>query len=139
MQQHFCTSSYRSGESHRMAYTEWGDPDNPKLLFCAHGLSRNSRDFDSLAAVMAGQYHVVCPDFPGRGLSEKLVNDEDYENLNYLVDSLNLLSRLDKETVDWVGTSMGGIIGMCLAAKENSPLHKLVLNDVGTLIPQAGA
>lgn len=136
MQQHFYTSSYRPGENHRMAYTEWGDPDNPKLLFCAHGLSRNSRDFDTLAAAMANQYHVVCPDFPGRGLSEKLANDEDYENLNYLVDSLNLLSRLGKETVDWVGTSMGGIIGMCLAAKENSPLHKLVLNDVGTLIPK---
>lgn len=134
MKQGYFDSSYRRGESHRMAYTEWGNPDNPRLLFCAHGLSRNSRDFDELAVAMADYYHVVCPDYPGRGRSETLASEEDYENLNYLTDSLNLLNLLAKETVDWVGTSMGGIIGMFLASLEKSPVSKLVLNDVGTHI-----
>ncbi len=130
-------SCYRKGESHQLAYTEWGDPDNPRLLFCAHGLSRNSRDFDFLAAAMADRYHVVCPDYPGRGRSESLLRHEDYENLNYLIDSQNLLRYLDKESVDWVGTSMGGIVGMLMASEENTPIRSLVLNDVGCHIPKS--
>lgn len=137
MQQHEFFGSYRSGERHRMVYTEWGDPENPRLLFCAHGLSRNGRDFDELAQAMSDHYHVVCPDYPGRGLSEPLKNIEDYDNQNYLVDSINLLQCLDKQVVDWVGTSMGGIIGMFMASQGNSPIRKLVLNDVGTHISQA--
>ena len=136
MQQHFFNSSYRRDESHRIAYTEWGDPGNPRLLFCSHGLSRNGRDFDELARVMSDQYHVVCPDYPGRGLSAPLANSEDYDNQNYLLDSINLLQHLDKPAVDWVGTSMGGIIGMFLASQDHSPVQKLVLNDVGTHISQ---
>ena len=130
-------SSYRAGESHRLAYTQWGAPDNPELLFCAHGLSRNGRDFDYLAAAMAERYHVVCPDYPGRGLSEKLSRPEDYDNGNYLIDSLNLLRTLGSKTVDWVGTSMGGIIGMLLASQEHSPIRRLVLNDVGSFVPRS--
>ncbi len=136
MKQQYIDSSYRQGESHRLAYTEWGDVDNPELLFCAHGLSRNSRDFDVLAAAMADRYHVVCLDYPGRGRSQKLANAEDYDNLNYLTDSLNLLKALDKQAVDWAGTSMGGILGMGLAGMENAPIRKLVLNDVGTFISE---
>ena len=134
---HSIDSSYREGESHRLAYTQWGDPDNPDLLFCAHGLSRNGRDFDYLAEAMANRYHVVCPDYPGRGLSEKLSRPEDYDNGNYLIDSLNLLRTLGDKRVDWVGTSMGGIIGMLLASQEQSPIRRLVLNDVGSFIPRS--
>lgn len=136
MKQKYFSSHYRDGESHCIAYTGWGDPGNPKLLFCSHGLSRNGRDFDDLASAMADHYHVICPDYPGRGLSEKLDKPEDYDNMNFLTDSINLLSLFDSKVVDWVGTSMGGIIGMFLASMENSPIRKLVLNDVGTFIPK---
>lgn len=137
MKIHTINSQYRDGESHRLSYTEWGDPKNSRLLFCAHGLSRNSRDFDDLATEMADRYRVICPDYPGRGQSENLVKAEDYDNLNYLIDSQNLLNALGENSVDWIGTSMGGIIGMIMASLPRSPIRKLVLNDVGAHIPKA--
>ncbi|HEX4509005.1 MAG TPA: alpha/beta fold hydrolase, partial [Burkholderiaceae bacterium] len=101
---------------HRMAYAEWGDPANPKVLVCAHGLSRQGRDFDTFARAMCGQYRVVCPDVAGRGRSDWLKNPASYAIPAYVADMVTLLARLDATEVNWVGTSMGGLIGLGLAS-----------------------
>jgi pimeloyl-ACP methyl ester carboxylesterase len=122
---------------HHMRYTEWGDARNPRVLICAHGLTRNGRDFDYLAERLCDAYRVVCPDVVGRGRSDWLRDPKDYTYAVYMNDMAVLLGSLHAETVDWLGTSMGGIIGMLLAATSGSPLRKLVLNDVGSVIPRA--
>ena len=122
---------------HRMAYWEWGNPANTRVLVCVHGLSRQGRDFDTLAAAMSGDYRVVCPDVVGRGQSDWLVDPMGYNIPAYVGDMVTLLARLDAETVHWVGTSMGGLIGLGLASLPGSPVRKLVLNDVGPVIEWA--
>ena len=122
---------------HRMAYTEWGDPANPKVLVCVHGLTRQGRDFDTLAQAMAGEYRVVCPDVVGRGRSDWLTDPAGYAIPNYVADMVTLLARLNAAEVHWVGTSMGGLIGLGLASLPRSPVAKLVLNDVGPKIEYA--
>lgn len=119
---------------HRMAYTEWGDPDNPRVLVCVHGLTRNGRDFDDLAGALAGEYRVVCPDVAGRGRSDWLAVKADYGFPVYVNDMVTLIARLDVDEVHWVGTSMGGIIGMLLASQPQTPITRLVLNDVGPVV-----
>jgi len=119
---------------HHMAYVEWGDPANPKVLVCVHGLTRCSRDFDFLAQALEADYRVVCPDVAGRGRSDWLRNKSLYGMPQYCSDMTTLLARLNVEQVDWVGTSMGGLIGMALAAQPESPIRRLVLNDVGPVI-----
>lgn len=119
---------------HQMAYTEWGAADNPRVLICVHGLTRNCRDFDALAEALSQAYRVICPDVVGRGLSSHLRDPNGYGIPQYVADMVTLIARLDVEKVDWVGTSMGGLIGMALAAQEASPIARLVLNDVGPLI-----
>ena len=120
---------------HRVAYTEWGERDDPRVLVCVHGLTRNGRDFDTLAAALAGEYRVVCPDVVGRGASDWLTDKNDYGYPRYVNDMATLLAHLNAECVHWVGTSMGGLIGMMLAAQPGSPVTRLVMNDVGPLIP----
>ena len=122
---------------HRMAYWEWGDPANPRVLVCAHGLTRQGRDFDTLAAAMAADYRVVCPDVVGRGRSDWLSDPMGYQLPAYVADMVTLLARLDASTVHWVGTSMGGLIGLGLAGLPGSPVSRLVLNDVGPAIEPA--
>ena len=122
---------------HRMAYWEWGDPANPRVLVCAHGLTRQGRDFDTLAAAMLGDYRVVCPDVVGRGRSDWLADPMGYNVPAYVADMVTLLARLDASTVHWLGTSMGGLIGMGLASLPGSPVARLVLNDVGPVIEWA--
>ena len=119
---------------HHMAYVEWGDAGNPKVLVCVHGLTRCSRDFDFLAQALADEYRVVCPDVVGRGCSDWLRNKSLYAVPQYCADITTLLARLDVESVDWVGTSMGGLIGMALAVQPETPIRRLVLNDVGPVI-----
>ena len=119
---------------HRMAYWEWGDPANRRVLVCVHGLSRQGRDFDTLAADLCGTYRVVCPDVVGRGQSDWLADPTGYAVPAYVADMVTLLARLDAEVVDWVGTAMGGLIGLGVAALAHSPLRRLVLNDVGPVI-----
>ena len=123
---------------HRMAYWEWGDAANPRVLVCVHGLSRQGRDFDTLARALADSYRVVCPDVVGRGKSDRLADPMGYQIPAYVADMVTLLARLDAQTVHWVGTSMGGLIGMGLASLPQSPIERLVLNDVGpTIEPSA--
>lgn len=119
---------------HRMAYTEWGDPANPQVLVCVHGLSRNGRDFDDLARAMADSHRVVCPDIVGRGRSDWLRDPSGYGVPQYVTDMMVLIARLDVETVQWLGTSMGGLIGMVLASLPGTPVSRLLLNDVGPAI-----
>jgi pimeloyl-ACP methyl ester carboxylesterase len=119
---------------HRMAYLEWGSRDSPQVLVCVHGLTRCARDFDFLARRLALHYRVVCPDVPGRGDSDWLRHPLEYQVPVYLNDMVTLIARLDVETVHWVGTSLGGLIGMALAALPGSPVTKLVLNDVGPVL-----
>lgn len=122
---------------HRMAYWECGDPANPRVLVCVHGLSRQGRDFDTLAQALSQTYRVVCPDVVGRGRSDWLADPSGYAIPAYVSDMVTLLARLNAKEVDWVGTSMGGLIGLGLAALPNSPLRRLVLNDVGPSIEYA--
>jgi pimeloyl-ACP methyl ester carboxylesterase len=122
---------------HRVAYTEWGDATNPRVLICAHGLTRCGRDFDTLAAKLSTQYRVICPDIAGRGQSDWITNKANYNYPQYLNDMTTLIARTGASSLHWVGTSMGGIIGMLLAAQPNSPITRLVVNDVGTFIPKA--
>jgi pimeloyl-ACP methyl ester carboxylesterase len=114
-----------------MAYAEWGDADNPNVLLCVHGLTRMGRDFDRLARAMADRYRVVCPDVVGRGHSDWLRNPAYYAIPQYVADMVTLIARLNVEQVDWVGTSMGGLIGIGLAGQAGSPIRQLVINDVG--------
>ncbi len=119
---------------HRMAYWEWGDAANPRVLVCAHGLSRQGRDFDTLAQGLCSQYRVVCPDVVGRGASDRLQDPTGYAIPGYVGDMVTLLARLNAQTLDWVGTSMGGLIGLVLATLPGAPVRRLVLNDVGPTI-----
>ncbi len=143
---------------HRMHYVEWGDPDAERVAICVHGLTRNCRDFDFLAQALVPDIRVVCPDVVGRGKSDWLVAKEDYGYPQYCADMTALIARVTAapltgivrrlahwmrraagkgKRIYWVGTSMGGLIGMLLASRPNSPIAKLVLNDVGTVLPKA--
>lgn len=118
----------------RMAYWEWGERANPRVLVCVHGLSRQGRDFDTLARALCRDYRVICPDVMGRGRSDWRPDPALYQVPVYVADMVTLLARLDVEQVDWIGTSMGGLIGLGLAALPGSPVARLVLNDVGPAI-----
>lgn len=143
--------------THRMAYWEWGAPDNDKILLCVHGLTRTGRDFDLLARSVCNEYRVVCPDVVGRGKSDWLIQSSGYAVPQYVADMLTLIARLNPARLDWVGTSMGGLIGLGLAGalamsaaiRPNraelglSPdltlkLGKMVLNDIGPNLNASG-
>jgi len=124
------------GGFHRIAYTEWGQASAQPPVICLHGLTRNGRDFDYLARALEGDgRQVLCPDIVGRGKSDWLTNPANYNYTQYLADMTALIARTGAESVDWVGTSMGGHIGMLLAAETNTPIRRLVLNEAGPFIP----
>lgn len=122
---------------HNIAYTEWGDPNAFRTIICCHGLTRNGRDFDALAARLARYARVICPDIVGRGRSDWLRDPAHYAYPQYCADMNALIARLDVAELDWVGTSMGGLIGMTLAAQPGTPIRRLVVNDVGPFVPKA--
>ncbi|MDB5399023.1 MAG: hypothetical protein QOD93_456 [Acetobacteraceae bacterium] len=122
-----------AGAFHRLAFEEWGDADAPPVI-CVHGLTRNGRDFDALAQALAGSYRVICPDLPGRGHSDWLDDPMLYQAQHYVTALAHLLAWIARD-VAWVGTSLGGICGMLLAATDGAPINRLVLNDVGPFIP----
>ena len=127
---------------HRMQYVEWGDAAAGRVVLCVHGLTRNGRDFDTLAQALP-EFRVVCPDVVGRGGSDWLPAKPDYGYQQYCADMTVLLARVTATAggkaprIYWVGTSMGGILGMLLAASPNTPIERLVVNDVGAHIPAA--
>ena len=122
---------------HRLHYYEWGDKENPRVVLCVHGLTRNGRDFDALARALSGEYRVVCPDVIGRGKSSWLSDKTHYGYAQYCADMTALIARSGARTIDWIGTSMGGIIGMLMASHNGTPIERMVINDVGPFIPKA--
>lgn len=128
-----------AGGGHRMAYWQWGQAGAGHVVLCVHGLSRQGRDFDVLAQALCARQpdlRVVCPDVVGRGQSDWLQDPMGYQLPSYAADMLALLAQLQPTTLDWVGTSMGGLIGMALCGQPALPfkVRKLVLNDVGPVI-----
>ncbi|MEY4426652.1 MAG: hypothetical protein RL535_950 [Pseudomonadota bacterium] len=125
-----------------MAYWQWGEATCDHVVICAHGLSRQGRDFDILAqalcAAAAGKLRVVCPDVVGRGKSDWLKDPMGYQIPQYAADMLALINHLQPKVLDWVGTSMGGLIGMVVCGQPDLslpvPVRKLILNDVGPAI-----
>lgn len=122
---------------HRIGYAEWGRPEAPVVL-CVHGLTRNGRDFDALAERLADRYRVICPDMLGRGTSDRAADPALYAVPQYLADCVTLVARLGVDDLTWVGTSMGGVIGMVYASLPGNPIRRLVLNDIGPEIGAAG-
>ncbi len=123
---------------HRMAYHAWGNPNNPKVLVCVHGLTRRGSDFKTLAEAMSNDYYVVCPDVVGRGDSDRLKNPMLYAVPQYVADMASLINQLGVAQVDWFGTSMGGLIGMVYASMPKNPIRRMLINDVGPRIePEA--
>ncbi|HUH94475.1 MAG TPA: alpha/beta hydrolase [Casimicrobiaceae bacterium] len=122
---------------HEVVYRDWGNPDSSRVVVCVHGLTRNGRDFDTLAASLSDRFRVLCPDMPGRGESEWLADANDYTFPTYLTALTALLAHARVERVAWIGTSMGGLLGMILAAQKASPVTRLVVNDIGPVIEPA--
>lgn len=125
----------RSG-FHRIRYFELGGARDAETVVCVHGLTRNAHDFDRVADRLAARYRVVTVDIPGRGGSDWLRDPADYGYPQYQVDMTALLARLDVERVHWIGTSMGGLLGMLMAAQAGAPIRSLLMNDVGPFIPK---
>jgi pimeloyl-ACP methyl ester carboxylesterase len=120
----------------RVAFADWGPPDAPRTVVCVHGLTRQGRDFDALArSLVADGWRVLCPDLPGRGRSQWLDDPAAYAAPTYVMQVAALLEGLGLRAVDFVGTSLGGIVGMGLAAMPDNPIRSLVLNDIGGAIP----
>ena len=130
-------SDIDSDRTHRLACRQWGNPDNPKVLLCVHGVARNARDFDTIAAFLSSHYRVLCPDMAGRGDSEWLADPSHYAVPQYMADIKALFAALNISSVDYLGTSMGGIVGMCLASEPSSLIHSLLLNDIGPFVSQS--
>ena len=123
---------------HKIVYSEWPGPKGARTLVCVHGLTRNGKDFEVIAEALSAHYRVVCPDMPGRGRSDYLTQTAEYGFPLYLADVAALIARLDVESVDWLGTLMGGLIGMMLAAQPGNPIRRLVLNDASPFLAKAG-
>jgi len=121
---------------HRVRYLEWGEDDGRPTVLCVHGLTRNARDFDRLAERLARRYRVISVDVVGRGGSAWLRDPAHYTYPQYQADITALIARLNVERVHWIGTSMGGLIGMFLAAMPDAPLASLFMNDVGPILPK---
>jgi pimeloyl-ACP methyl ester carboxylesterase len=128
----------RSG-FHDIAYVEWGPVDADHVVICVHGLTRQGRDFDYLASELAAQgRRVVCPDLVGRGRSGWLRDPADYTILQYCADMNTLIAHTEARSIDWVGTSLGGLIGIVLGGLPGTPIERLVINDIGPVVPAGG-
>jgi pimeloyl-ACP methyl ester carboxylesterase len=121
----------------RLAFTAWGPAAAPRVVVCAHGLTRNARDFDALAERLARRARVLCFDVVGRGRSDWHPDPRRYQVPAYAEELRLAMLRLGLEAVDWVGTSMGGLIGIIIAAAEGTPIRRLVLNDIGPYVARA--
>lgn len=122
---------------HHIHYQDWGDPASKETVYCLHGLTRNSHDFDALANVMGKKRRVICPDTVGRGKSDWLPDHEDYQIQQYNVDFTVLAAKIGAESYDILGTSLGGMMGMIMAAMPNSPVRRLIINDIAPEVPHS--
>jgi pimeloyl-ACP methyl ester carboxylesterase len=130
-------ASLASHGFHHVVWHEWGEADNPRVAVCVHGLTRTGRDFDVLGEALAPTHRVLAVDMPGRGRSEWLPVKRDYVYSTYLTVLVALVAASGARTVDWVGTSMGGLLGIVMAAQRGTPIARLVVNDVGPTIEPA--
>jgi len=137
MQQHHLQYPW-FGEHPTVGYHAYGDAANPNVLICVHGISRNARDFDTIGEALSDLYYVIAVDMPGRGRSDWMDDKGHYGYPLYETVAGEIIAMTGAEKVDWIGTSMGGVIGMRIAAMDNSPIRKLVLNDIGPFIPAEG-
>lgn len=135
--QHLLQVTNMDGGTHRLNVLEWGDTAKPRTLICVHGLSRNAHDFDYVARALCNDYRVIAIDMAGRGGSDYLSNPNHYNYGSYMLDCLSVMEQLGIASADWLGTSMGGIIGMMIAAMHPDKIGKLVLNDIGCFISKA--
>jgi pimeloyl-ACP methyl ester carboxylesterase len=122
---------------HRVNYYEWGDPANDRVVICVHGVSRNGHDFDVLGEALSPTHRVIAVDMPGRGASQWLPDANDYVFPTYLTTLTALVARSNAARIAWVGTSMGALLGMVMAAQRDTPVSRLVVNDAGPLIEPA--
>jgi pimeloyl-ACP methyl ester carboxylesterase len=120
--------------AHNLAYFEYGDASNKNIIICAHGLTRNSYDFDKIATDLSSDFRVIALDYPGRGASDRFKTKTHYNYQVYIKDTLIFLKSLDIRNCIWLGTSMGGIIGMALASKYPTLIKAMILNDIGPFI-----
>lgn len=120
--------------SHQMVYYEWGRHDNPRVLVCVHGLTRNGRDFDFLAAALQQEYRILAPDLIGRGKSDWFKDPMHYTIEQYVHDLMGWMHQLGLSKVDYLGASLGGVLGMLIAVQPGSPVQRLILADIGPLI-----
>lgn len=118
-----------------MHYTEWGSRRSTRVVICAHGYSGNARDFDDLARALAADARVICIDVAGRGESDWLRSPYQYHFGQFISDIDSLIAHLGVKEVDWIGTSMGGLLGMLLASRPTNPVRSLVMNDIGAFLP----
>lgn len=139
LQTNYIQQTNQFGETYRISYSAWGNPEAEKVLLCIHGLNRNSRDFDFVARhlVDAG-YYIVAPDLPGRGNSDYLKDFRGYNLECNVGDLLALIKQLALKNIDLVGVSLGGLLGMLLASLPHKPIRRLVLSDIGAEIEMAG-
>ena len=120
---------------HRIAYREWECPGDPSAVVCVHGLTRHAEDFVPLASRLAGERRVIAPDLAGRGDSDWLPDPSDYHVPRFNCDLAALIARSDCGSVDFVGTSLGGLCGIVMAGLQNSPIRRLVVNDIAPEVP----
>ena len=135
MREHWLNCQNPSG-THQLHYQEWGNPHNPEVIICVHGLTRNCHDFDFIAERLHQRFRVICPDLPGRGQSSHLSNPAHYCLEQYLQDLTTLLAHVNTEQVHWLGTSLGGLLGIAMAAQPDTRVKSLVLNDIGPYLPK---
>ncbi|WP_367363970.1 alpha/beta fold hydrolase [Candidatus Tisiphia endosymbiont of Nedyus quadrimaculatus] len=123
--------------AHKIAYLEFGDPNNENVIICAHGLTRNAHDFDKIAMALSDNFRVIAIDYPGRGDSDVFKTKKHYNYQVYVKDTVLFLKKLAINNCIWLGTSMGGIIGYVLASKYKELIKAMIINDVGPFIPAA--
>lgn len=139
MQTNFIERTNAYGESYRMSYSSWGNPEAEKTLLCLHGLNRNSRDFDYIAEYFSNSdYYIIAPDLPGRGNSGYLQDGRGYNLESTVTDLAQLIAQLELKNIDCIGTSLGGAMGMILASMPQNKFNKLILNDIGAEVELAG-
>jgi pimeloyl-ACP methyl ester carboxylesterase len=133
-----CTSHYLICEGREIHYTEWG-AGNPASVIAWHGLARTGRDMDDIAAHLSSRYRVICPDTIGRGLSQwSPAPEKEYCLAFYARTAVSLMDQLGVREAHWIGTSMGGALGIRLAAGAlKGRIRRLVLNDIGPKLGDA--
>lgn len=126
---------YSAEGFHKVYYRQWGESKGDNVILCCHGVMRNLHDFDYIAKPLEDLgYCVVCPDIVGRGQSDHFLDAKNYSYYQYILDITAILARVGAKKVDWLGTSMGGLIGMMVASQPNTIIRRLIVNDIGPII-----